>query len=754
MSSSAPLRADLPVALWVYAALLGVGLALTPLLGVLGAESSLAMGVLLTPAVAGYAGHRASLANTTGEPSVVAWTLLGSLMLHALAAALIPALILTINALRVRNCAWLMGCLLFSLGPAFGSVLAAVAGATVGAWLPRPRLARVLSALSIVVFFLWTASTLYRSPAVFAYDLFAGYLPGTLYDRGVEVQSAYITFRGVSVVFGITCACLYGIRMRVPARRFMLLIACSACLIALLAAFSHGAELGFRSSSQVIADRLGKSVTGKRCVVHLPRERSVLDRQRRVRDCDFRVAQMEAAIGVRMHGKLHAFMFRNAEEKKLLMGAGHTYIAKPWRREVYLQDRATPHPVLAHEVAHVVAGELVPGPFHIAGYLRSWLPEPALIEGLAVAVDWSARDGLTPHQWARAMKEAQLMPPLEDVFGLSFLAGQKGQSYTAAGSFLRYLYETRGAGVVRKFYKDPDVETAIGESLTSLEREWHRFLGAVPLPDEARDLARLRFERPSLFSSVCPHQVARLEEDLHGDLVAGDYRAALRICDRILEIDANDPWTRYYKAEAELRTGHQRDIKPGLATLEGAPGTLRSRLWQVRGDEAWRAGNLETAKEAYAKAAKTPLDEAAKRALVVRQLALEAPDSERSALFAIMVGEQGVPLGAPAVVVYAQRLTQLREDGLGPYLAARRLSSYERRLALEHVELAISRGLPHTTFVREAQRMRGQLLYEVGELDMAQAQWKKLRREPEVGAADMALSNDWLARIAWARTHN
>ena len=39
------------------------------------------------------------------------------------------------------------------------------------------------------------------------------------------------------------------------------------------------------------------------------------------------------------------------------MGAGGTNIAKPWRREIYLQDDVWPHPVMPHELAHIVAGK-------------------------------------------------------------------------------------------------------------------------------------------------------------------------------------------------------------------------------------------------------------------------------------------------------------------------------------------------------------------------------------------------------------
>ena len=52
------------------------------------------------------------------------------------------------------------------------------------------------------------------------------------------------------------------------------------------------------------------------------------------------------------------------------MGAMRVYIAKPWRREVYLQLADFPHPVFAHELAHVVARNASSGPSacHVGGF--------------------------------------------------------------------------------------------------------------------------------------------------------------------------------------------------------------------------------------------------------------------------------------------------------------------------------------------------------------------------------------------------
>ena len=78
---------------------------------------------------------------------------------------------------------------------------------------------------------------------------------------------------------------------------------------------------------------------------------------------------------------MKVFLFASDAEKGAYMGASHTYIAKPWRGEVYVQAAGFPHPTLGHELAHVVSGSFGVGPFHVAGPLGGIIPDPGRIEG-------------------------------------------------------------------------------------------------------------------------------------------------------------------------------------------------------------------------------------------------------------------------------------------------------------------------------------------------------------------------------------
>ena len=120
-------------------------------------------------------------------------------------------------------------------------------------------------------------------------------------------------------------------------------------------------------------------------------------------DCEYGVEHAERGLGVEHPRPIHAFFYRNAAEKERLMGAGNTYIAKPWLDEVHLQLADWPHPVLGHELVHVVAANASRGPFRVSGTYGGWLPNPGFIEGVAVAIAWDRRDGLSPDEWSAGL---------------------------------------------------------------------------------------------------------------------------------------------------------------------------------------------------------------------------------------------------------------------------------------------------------------------------------------------------------------
>ena len=746
----------------VVATLTGVGLCFSPLTGVPGVESALVLGILLPPFVAAVGARYVASIRRDGV-HVRASRILGRSVGTALLVLAVPVAILLLDTLRIRSCNPVEGLAFLVLGPGIGVCLAAAVGATVAAWVPRPRLATTVAVLFPIAGIVLGLHRFWDSPAIFVYAHFVGWFPGTLYDEGIFIPVPYLSFRALSLAIGASLFALLSatweaglVRARLgrlrarPARA----AAGLALLFAVIVADGFAPQLGHAGSAEHIAEELGATREGERCIVHAPRELPPSELQRLSEDCDYRVRIAEADLGVRQDRKVTAFFFRNPEEKQRFMGAAHTFIAKPWRDEVYLQLRGWPHPVLHHELVHVVAGNAAEGPFRVGGQAGGWIPDPALIEGVAVALAWEERDGLTPHQWARAMRELELMPSMEQVMGLSFLGQPPRNAYTAAGSFVRHLLDTHGAKPLRRAYRTGDIAAAYGKPIAELEREWLAFLDTVDVPEDAMALAELRFSRQSIFSAVCPHRVADLRGELAADVAAGDATRAIRTCEDILDIDPADVQSRATCVGALAWDGQWEEAQEQLSVLAAeppAPAPVRVAARQGLADALWRRGDRDRALEIYRELLDEPQTDDAARQIEVRVIGLEAGGRESELVFDLLVGADGRPASPAEAVHVARELSWLRDGGLGPYLEARQLMAVGRYdLAVTLTDDALARGLPTRRLREEARRMLGTSLYAAGDHVRSRRVWRAVLSDPEASAGDRLTAADWLRRIRLA----
>lgn len=737
-------------------ALSTLGLCLSPLTALHGVESALVLGLVLPPFVAADAARRALAAR---DASIATSTLVReALALGALTLAL-PFGTALIAAAFVRWCAPLEGLAFSLLGPTVGVALAALFGVFVGALVRGARAATTLAALGPLGATALGLSRFYTTPAIFAYGHFVGFFPGTLYDPDVAITSEYLSFRALSAAWLGALALALGAARDPDTGRLSLTLArrsAARTLVALgLAALGVGGEvlgpeLGHRATSASIAETLGGRLRGERCDVIVPRELA-RERAERLRDdCDFRVRRAEAVLGVTHPARITAFFFRDEAEKRRLMGASGTYIAKPWRDEVYLQLSSFPHPVLFHEIVHVVAAATGVGPFRISGRLGGLWPSPGILEGTAVAVAWDASEGLTPHEWAAALARIGHAPSIARTEGLGFLLEPASRAYTASGSFVRFLLETRGSAVVRRLYRTGDYEAALGVPLAEAEAEWRAFLDALPLPPEAEGLARLRFERGSIFRQVCPHAVAALEAELSGALASGDDEAALARCDAILSIDPGHASVLAWQAATLARAGHVSEARRALEGLEARATT--PIVMHARGalaEALWEAGDTAGAAALYAENAALPSTDDARRQLEIQRLALAEGGATEAALRELFASSPARTHDGAVTVSAIARLREARHDGLADYLEARQLAARERfDLAAPLLERARDAGLPTALVRLEARRVLAISLASTRRRDAARALFAEVLADPEAREGARVEARDWLARLA------
>ncbi len=631
-----------------------------------------------------------------------------------------------VHGVRVGFCDPLGGVATYVLTAGIGAVLAAAIGATIAIVARhvgiRRRFGATLAGFAPLSSAVVAALFFYFTPAVFAFDPFVGFFSGTLYDEVVDAWRPLLTYRAGTA---LTIAALFALaasldrngdgRVRVADRpRALAFLLFAAASLALILA---GPALGHRSTAASIRRELGASRSGARCEVVYPRSTAERDAELLVRDCEEALAAVEKRIGFRGPEKITAFFFKDSAQKRALMGAADTYVAKPWRREVYLQVAAYPHPVLGHELAHVVAGEAARGPFRVAGKLAGLFPNPGLIEGIAVAAS-PDKDELTPAQWARAMKQLGILPKLSRTFGGGFLTQNSSMAYTVAGSFVSYLQQSGKRDAVRAWYGGAPFEQAFAMSFADAETAWLRALDDAPLPPKALAVAKARFDRPAIWGRECPHVVEKLRDEAEECRDDGDLATADDKLQKLLKLDEVDPAARIERAKLAIRRGDEPAHK---SILEEVIGDARvSSLWRNRArealaDEALRRLRLDEARVLYDVARREVLDDDWARNLDVK--AFMATSEPRARLFARLIVGRGAAseskddtLAATIAIARAiEQSTTLGEDlALARYLIARRLIEAhvydEADAVLAMIDLdALGRITPRA--VREAARL-------------------------------------------------
>jgi tetratricopeptide (TPR) repeat protein len=696
-------RAERVALLVAFTLLVAVGF--IPQFGGPGYESALAGGLILPSTAAittALVVSRARAQSSILNPHYC-FDALGRGVTFGAVAALLGAAVATLHGLRTGFCDAPLGYELWATGPGPGAAMGGAWGAGAGLVAARFRRGRswsVLLALAgplagIAIGF----GRFYTSPMVFGFDPFVGYFAGPLYDTVVDPGVRLLSYRLGSLATLLALAVLAWHLELTPGRRFWLvgrgrpgIVAAGALAAAVsLAITLAGAQLGHWSTKRSIEEALGRSVSVGRCdVVYSPGVPST-DARRVAEECVGHLPEVEAYLGARGPDKVKVFLFASDAEKGAYMGASHTYIAKPWRGEVYVQAAGFPHPTLGHELAHVVSGSFGSGPFRVAGPLGGLIPDPGRIEGIAVAASPGEDDDFTLFEWSKALLELNLLPEMQSIFRLGFLAKASNTAYTVAGAFVSWLHDRYGAEAVRQWYGGRRIEEVTGgKSFAALDRQFRADLAKIQLRPELLAMAKARFDRPSIFGRVCPRRIDRDLALAEGRLGSGDIFGARDAFKTLLDLDRHNTRARLGLAQCDVREEKlEAAVKryqalasdPRLSVLE------RAAALEARGDVQVMANDPAGAVDAYASVAKIDADDDRQRTLEVKTLlATSRPDAGMRSL---LIGEprRGPSWDEAAPLLGAEAA---RGDPLSQYLVGRNLWLHGRpEAALRYLDAAL-----------------------------------------------------------------
>ncbi len=708
-------------------------LGFVPQFGGPGYEAALAAGLILPLLTALCVSEEISRARA--EPRAA----FGLGVAAGLALSGIAFVVILLHGLRVGLCDPGEGLLLFLLGPSFGAVLGGVTGAAAGLFVERRRSRRyrrwlwlvALSLLGPLLCVIVSLVRFYTSPMVFAYDPYAGYFSGPLYDTVIGSLWPLATYRIGTLASLCALWALSALlerdaegrlRFRSGFRRDVAAGGVGAALLSALVTLS-GAELGHYSTTKSIERALGREVAYGRCDVVFSSAIPRPDALRLGRDCDAHLRQLGRFFGTPGPERVRVFLFANDAEKGRLMGASRTYIAKPWRKEVYLQGAPYPHPVLGHELAHVVSGSFAPGPFHVAGPLGGWIPDPGRIEGVAVAAAPDENDELSLEEWAAAQLATGLLPSFDSLFKLSFFGQPASRAYTAAGAFMRFIRKEFGAAALRRWYGGESIEAVTGHSMPALDARFRAVLAQVKLPESVLTSARARFDRPSFFQRRCPRVIDRLVGDAGARFNAGDIQGAREAYRQILTLDAGDANARIGLIACSAREGdleRARKAYANLATRQDAPVWANLVALEAEGDLLLRQGELEAARAVYGKLAESLTDADRLRTLDIKRRVSHGIG--REAIVMLLIGDELGPSWDVAAGKLGEWAALEPSSGLADYLFGRNLILRGRhKNGLFYLERALSRGLADGSVLDETLRLRLVAACAIGDLAGAKA---------------------------------
>lgn len=355
-----------------------------------------------------------------------------------------------------------------------------------------------------------TLITLWHEPQKRYLGLFSGFLHGPIYDELILMDHGLILGRLAHVLIATALLTLAWWQKR----SYGVMIATAS--LAALAWTCSSLSASYPSmgrTKEALDQQLSGTVEGPGFTLHfVPGEVSGGKNEpgprilRLYRDLEFHTQELAATLqdGTKKLPHVEIYAYDNDVQKKLWFGGGDTDVTDVHTPSVHITLDTWPHPTLRHELVHALASGFG---FHGLGFH----PNIAFTEGLAVALAPEPRK-MTIDDGAASLIESGRLPAIESLFSPQFWRVSGSRAYTVAGSFIRFLIETRGIQGVKALYAGEKWQKAFGTSQESLVKAWRDKI--IAAYDTGRDTlyAEALFRAPGLFEDLCPHSKSDLAQ--------------------------------------------------------------------------------------------------------------------------------------------------------------------------------------------------------------------------------------------------
>ena len=731
-----------PIVLISLAIVFVVSIVLTffPLIGTLGFEFSALSAVLLSLLSVIISASLMSSEQSRKSSQKRFLEPIGSIFFINILLLLTAFIVGLLSSLIKEDCYIKEGSLFFLLIPTITVFFSTSVGLFFGYFFGRKGI--FIGFITILIIALYALWKLYHGVSIFVYNPIFGFFPGPLYDEAIPITLTLIISRVTLLFWGILL--LLALRIASGFRNNLIriwdVLLLVILVIAIITTHLNESKIGISYTRDYITQNIlsGSIETENFVIYYAPGTPEAKDIKLIAMDHEWRYKQLKEALDLDSTQKIRSYIYPDIKTRKILTGAGETTIANPIHNEIHLIYDSFPHPVLKHELVHVMAGEF-------GNNVLKLSPKIGLLEGIAVAVDWREQR-FTPHEWAKVMVEMGIAPKIEDIIGFGFWYSSAEVSYTLMGSFSRYLIDSYGIEKFKSAYKTGNF-SIYGKNLGELSLEWQEFIKTVETQSQTKAIAEARFSRPSIFQATCPRKVAELKNQGYESFENDNYYEARNTFSEALTYNNSDPnlinwlaYSHYYEGNFDRALEIANSSTPG-SKID------KDLLKNLEGNAVWQMGNAEEALQIFNNLLNEQLPDSTKRELEIK-IETISENSQVEDNIRQFFGTRDKVLQ----LTYLQNV--IMSDPLyapSYYLKGRLLfnkGEYEK--AIPELIHAYLLELPSYRLTNENLRILGISLFAKGNYDQSIAVFEELMRIEENEAARQ-YATDFIERARWIK---
>jgi len=410
----------------------------------------------------------------------------------------IPFLFALISTLFFSKCPVTDGMLFYVVLTLPAIILGSAAGYS--AYFFSRKYAYVVFVFITLILILLSLIEFYFNPQIYFYNSIIGFLPGTIYDEDLKVDLALIIYRLTNLSFAAFVFLVFPKYEKETLKKYLVVLS----IILLIGVFYFiKPKMSFSSDVQRIERHLTNYIQTEHFKIDYSLPRKSNEELSHIGLLhEYYYEQIKNEFGLKDDQKILSFLFKDAEQKRELFGAGNADVAKPWLNQIYLNYDGY-NKSLKHELVHVLAGHFGATIFKISDAFNS-----AFVEGIAMAIE-NNFDGYPVHYAAKLAFDSGYKVDIKKLFsGLNFFGQYPSISYIYAGSFIRFLIGKYGIDKIKKLYGDYDVEKYFNKDIGQLQKEYFSFLGGMKIISN-KNTAQLYFGGQPIFKKYCPRSAAK-----------------------------------------------------------------------------------------------------------------------------------------------------------------------------------------------------------------------------------------------------